>query len=422
MSNNQQQPNYTFALVVVIVVCFLLGFVTTMNNSMIDFCKQTFGLSESQGQLVNTAFYGAYILSIPLALLMNKLGYKKTLVLGLGVIAIGFFLNFAGIGAFADNAMLIYPVFLGCMFFVATGIVLLQLVANPYVMALGAPEKGAFRMTLSQTFNSVATTVAPIFVSMLIVSGTAGYDASSIKMPFLGLGAFTIILCLILAKMKLPAIKEGEQEFDKGKQYKSSVFQYPHVYFGGFAIFMYMGVEIGIPSLLPARFRDLVDSGLIDPNSVSFLRNAETGLLDPTKLLPFYWGGMLVGRALGTVILSRVKPRALLTTCIFAGIACIALSFVLPGMLSIYAMIATGLFHSVMWPLIFNLALEDLGPNTKAASGVINTGVIGAAILTPLMGLVTESAGLMIAIGLLFVYYIYILLFSAKLSKIRPKF
>lgn len=410
MSNNQQQPNYSFALIVVIVVCFLLGFVTTMNNSMIDFCKQTFGLSESQGQLVNTAFYGAYILSIPLALLMNKLGYKKTLVLGLGVIALGFFLNFAGIGVFADNATLIYPVFLSCMFFVATGIVLLQLVANPYVMALGSPEKGAFRMTLSQTFNSLATTLAPIFVSMLIVSGSSGYDASSIKMPFIGLGIFTLILCLILAKIKLPAIKEGEQEFDKGKQYKSSVFQYPHVYFGGLAIFMYMGVEIGIPSLLPAKIRSLMDAGVISTDT------------DPTTFLPLYWGGMLIGRALGTVVLSRVKPRQLLTMCILAGITCIALSFVLPGMLSIYAMIATGLFHSVMWPLIFNLALEDLGPNTKAASGVINTGVIGAAILMPLMGKVTENAGLTVAISLLFLYYLYIVLFSAKLSKIRPKF
>lgn len=403
----QQNQNYSFALAVVIIVCFLLGFVTTMNNSMIDFCKQTFGLSEAQGQLVNTAFYGAYILSIPLALLMKKLGYKMTLVLGLGVIALGFFLNYIGIGIFAGDKALIYPVFLGCMFCVAIGIVLLQLVANPYVMALGAPERGAFRMTLSQTFNSLATTVAPIFVSMLIVSGSQGYSASSIKVPFLGLGIFTLILCLILSRIKLPAIHEGEQEFDKGKTYKSSVFKYPHVYLGCLAIFMYMGVEIGIPSLLPTKIRALMGDAI--------------GNLDPTTFLPYYWGGMLVGRALGTFILGKVKPRTLLTTCVLAGIVCIALSFVLPGKAAIYAMIATGLFHSVMWPLIFNLALEDLGPNTKAASGVINTGVIGAAILMPLMGTVVESAGLAAAIGLLFVYYVYIAWFAHFGSKIRTK-
>lgn len=407
--SNQQQPNYGFALAVVIIVCFLLGFVTTMNNSMIDFCKQTFNLGESQVQLVNTAFYGAYILSIPLALLMNKLGYKITLVLGLGVIAFGFALNYLGIGFFAESSA-IYPVFLSCMFVVAIGIVLLQLVANPYVMALGRPETGAFRMTLSQTFNSLATTVAPIFVSMLIVSGSEGYSASSIKTPFLGLGIFTLVLCLILAKIKLPAIKEGEQEFDKGKKYKSSVFKYPHVYFGGLAIFMYMGVEIGIPSLLPAKIRSLMEAGEIASG------------IDPTTFLPWYWGGMLVGRALGTIILGKLKPRQILTACLLLSIVCVGLSFVLPGIYAIYAMIATGLFHSIMWPLIFNLALEDLGPNTKAASGVINTGVIGAAILMPVMGKVSEISGLSVAIGLLFVYYLYIVLFSAKLSKIRPKF
>lgn len=401
----QQNQNYSFALAVVIIVCFLLGFVTTMNNSMIDFCKQTFGLSESQGQLVNTAFYGAYILSIPLALLMKRLGYKMTLVLGLGVIAVGFFLNYVGISAFSGDAALIYPVFLGCMFCVAIGIVLLQLVANPYVMALGKPETGAFRMTLSQTFNSLATTIAPIFVSMLIVSGSQGYSASSITVPFLGLGIFTLILCVILSRIKLPAIHEGNQEFEQGKSYKSSVFKYPHVYLGGLAIFMYMGVEIGIPSLLPAKIRALMGDNI--------------GTLDPTTFLPYYWGGMLVGRALGTFILGKVRPRTLLTSCVLAGIVCIALSFVLPGKLAIYAMIATGLFHSVMWPLIFNLALEDLGPNTKAASGVINTGVIGAAILMPLMGYIVEVSGLTIAICSLFIYYAYIAWFAHFGSKIR---
>ncbi len=409
MSKPQQQQSYTFALAVVIIVCFLLGFVTTMNNSMIDFCKQTFGLTESQGQLVNTAFYGAYILSIPLALLMNRFGYKKTLVLGLGVIALGFFLNFLGIGAFGENTNVIYPIFLACMFCVAIGIVLLQLVANPYVMVLGAPERGAFRMTLSQTFNSLATTVAPLFVSMLIVSGVEGYSASSIKMPFLGLGIFTLILCLILSFIKLPAIKEGEQEYEKGKTYKSSAFKYAHVWFGALAIFMYMGVEIGIPSLLPAKIRSLMAAGTIAAG------------VDPTTFLPFYWGGMLLGRALGTFILSIAKPRQILTSCIILSVICVALSFVLPGMWSIYALIATGLFHSVMWPLIFNLGLADLGPNTKAASGIINTGVIGAATLTPIMGKIADDIGLTIAIAMLFVYYAYILLFSGKLSKIRTK-
>ena len=157
------QPNYTFALTVVIIVCFLIGFVTTMNNSMIDFCKKTFDLTDAQGQLVNSAFYGAYALSIPFALMMNKIGYKMTLVLGLAVVGLGFVVNYYGISSNLDaQQTTIYNIFLASMCCVALGIVMLQLVANPYVMVLGAPEKGAFRMTLSQALNSVATTLAPI--------------------------------------------------------------------------------------------------------------------------------------------------------------------------------------------------------------------------------------------------------------------
>ncbi len=402
----KQQPNYTFALTVVIIVCFLLGFVTTMNNSMIDFCKQTFGLTETQGQLVNTAFYGAYILSIPLGILMKKLGYKTTLVLGLAIIALGFVLNFGGIAIWGETSS-IYYIFLSCMFCVAIGIVLLQLVSNPYVMVLGAPEKGAFRMTLSQTFNSLATTVAPLFVSMLIVSGSEGYSASSIKFPFLGLGIFTLILCVILIKLKLPEINEAKEEnkTTEDKSYKKSAYKYPHVWLCLLGIVAYMGVEIGIPSLLPAKIRSLGIEG------------------DPTTLLSFYWGGMLVGRALGTIVLTRFQARPLLATCLSIAAACVALSFVLPGIYSIYALIITGLFHSVMWPLIFNLGLQDLGPHTKEASGVINTGVVGAAILPLIMGSIVDSPalGIGVAVGTLFIYYAYILWFTLLGSKIRTK-
>lgn len=403
----KQQPNYTFALTVVIIVCFLLGFVTTMNNSMIDFCKQTFGLTETQGQLVNTAFYGAYILSIPLGILMKRLGYKTTLVLGLAIITLGFVLNFGGIALWGETSG-IYYIFLCCMFCVAIGIVLLQLVSNPYVMVLGAPEKGAFRMTLSQTFNSLATTVAPLFVSMLIVSGSEGYSAASIKFPFLGLGIFTLILCLILVKLKLPEINEAKEETEGtagSVTYKSNAYKYPHVWFALIGIVAYMGVEIGIPSLLPAKIRSLGIEG------------------DPTSLLSFYWGGMLVGRALGTIVLTRFKARPLLATCLTIAAACVALSFALPGVYSIYALILTGLFHSVMWPLIFNLGLQDLGPHTKEASGVISTGVVGAAILPLIMGGIVDSPalGIGVAVSTLFIYYAYILWFTLAGSKIRTK-
>ena len=146
---SQNKPNYLFPLIIVFIVCFLIGFVTTMNNSMIEFCKEAFKLSDTQGQLVNTFFYGAYFFSIPFAMMMNKIGYKSTLVLGLTVVACGFIANYLGVTAALGTAN-VYTIFLCCMSLVALGVVMLQLVANPYVMVLGAPESGAFRMTLSQ--------------------------------------------------------------------------------------------------------------------------------------------------------------------------------------------------------------------------------------------------------------------------------
>ncbi len=402
--SQKQTPNYTFALIVVFIVCFLIGFITTMNNSMIAFCSKAFDLTAQQGQYVNSAFYGAYLLAIPFSLLMSKIGYKGTLILGLAVAGIGFVINSLGIDAAITAQGNVYAVFLSSMCLVAMGVVMLQNVANPYVMVLGSPEKGAFRMTLSQALNSVATTVAPIFITTVIIAGKEPAP-ELVPGPFLGLGIFTLLICLILVFLKLPKIDEGKQSEEAGEKLveKSSVFAYPHVWLGALGIFMYMGVEIGVPSMLPYRFREL---GINDSDIV-------------TSYLAFYWGGMMVGRFAGAAILAKFEPRKLLTACLCLGAACIALSLVFASsMIGIWLMLAAGLFHSVMWPLIFNLGLQKLGRHTKAASGVINTGVIGAAMLMPVMGAMVDATGVIIAMCLMFVFYAYIIWFCNWGSKI----
>lgn len=408
--NQKTQPNYTFALVIVIAVCFLIGFVTTMNNSMIEFCKNAFKLDNFHSQLVNSAFYGAYIMSIPFGFLMSRIGYKATLVLGVAVAGLGFVINFLCINGNLDgDVSTTYWMFLGCMSIVALGIVMLQLVANPYVMVLGSPEKGAFRMTFSQALNSVATTVAPIFIANVILNGKKAENAvpGDIPYPYLGLGIFTLVLCVILCFLKLPNIDEGKQAAEATgvqKEYKSSVFKYPHVWFGALGIFMYMGLEIGIPSMLTAYF---------EANNPIPGKSA-------TDVLFLYWGGMMVGRFIGAGIVSKFQPRVLLSACLIGGAACVGISFFLSGAAAVYAMLAAGLFHSVMWPLVFNLGLQELGPHTKAASGIINLGVIGAAILTPLMGMVVDnpSLGVGTAICMMFIYYLYVMWFCWKGSKV----
>ena len=399
--SQKQQPNYTFALIVVFIVCFLIGFVTTMNNSMIPFCSKAFNLTAQDGQYVNSAFYGAYLLAIPFSLLMSKIGYKGTLVLGLAVVGLGFVINSLGINAAIAAGANVYAVFLGTMCLVAMGIVMLQNVANPYVMVLGSPEKGAFRMTLSQALNSVATTVAPIFITQIIIAGKTPAP-EYVPGPYMGLGIFTIVVCVILMLLKLPKIDEGKQAEEAGehREYKSSVFKYPHVWLGALGIFAYMGVEIGVPSMLKYRFELLPEYAGQDVSDVV------------TGFLAFYWGGMMVGRFIGAGILTKFEPRKLLTACLCLGAFCILLSLLFSSsMVGIWCMLAAGLFHSVMWPLIFNLGLQELGPHTKAASGVINTGVIGAAILMPVMGAIVDMTGVIIAMCIMFVYYAYIIWF-----------
>ena len=409
MDNIQRKtPNYTFALIVVFAVLFLIGFITTMNNSMIDFCKKAFNLKDAQGQLVNTAFYGAYALSIPFGLLMNKIGYKKTLLLGLAVVGIGFIINYLGISSMLGmSTSVIYSVFLGSMFIVALGIVMLQLVANPYVMVLGSPGKGAFRMTLANALNSAATTVAPVFITYVIIAGKVP-TPDAVPGPYLGLGIFTLILCAVLFFLKLPNINEGEQAEEltgEKKEYKDSVFQYPHVWLGMLGIFFYMGIELGVPSMLPAYFKS-------NPEL------AQYG--SPTDFLPYYWGSMMVGRFAGAIILNKFKPRKILSVCLVCGALCVASSFALSGIASVYAMLAAGLFHSVMWPLVFNLGLQELGPHTKAASGIINLGVVGGATLPLLMGFIVDSPALGVgyAVAMMFVYYVYVFWFCNFGSKI----
>ena len=370
--SQKQTPNYTFALIVVFIVCFLIGFVTTMNNSMIAFCSEAFNLNAQQGQYVNSAFYGAYAFAIPFSLLMSKIGYKSTMILGLAVVGIGFIINSLGIkGVLDQDQATIYAVFLCSMTVVALGIVMLQNVANPYVMVLGSPEKGAFRMTLSQALNSVATTVAPIFITTVIIAGQTP-TPEAVPGPFLGLGIFTLVIAGILVALKLPKIDEGKQAEEA-------------------------------TGMLPYRLQAL------GQNDTSII----------TNLLMFYWGGMMVGRFVGAGILTKFKPRTLLTACIALGALCIVASLLASSsMIGIYLMLAAGLFHSVMWPLVFNLGLQELGPHTKAASGVINVGVIGAATLMPIMGAVVDAAGVIIAMCLMFVYYAYLFWFCNFGSKI----
>ncbi|WP_300704876.1 glucose/galactose MFS transporter [Bacteroides sp.] len=416
MNHNSGRKSYLFPMIVMSVLFFMVGFITTMNNSLIDFLSSSkWMLSFSEKQLVNTAFFGAYLFSIPLSYLLNKLGYKASAVLSLFVVATGFVLIYPAV-------TLGYPAFLASMFIVALGIALLQIVLNPYVLALGAPNEAASRLNLVGFFNSAATVAAPIFVAMLISTETiaenapidARPDATNVQIPFLMIAGIALVLCLLLYFLRLPEI---EEQPSGNKRSSSSPYRYPHLMFGAIAIFVYMGVEIGIPSFLPDRMRAL---GI---NSIHFLGSEWSG----TGVLAIYWGGLMVGRLVGSLILRKVKVRMAMVFCCVAAMILLGVSLLIEGQLSIILMLLCGFFNSIMWGSIFNLASEDLGEHTKRASGIICSFAIGGAILPPLMGALQQSfgssaltIGTSVALSCLFIYYIYIILFAVRLSAIRP--
>lgn len=399
-----KNTKYLFPLIVMAALFFLLGFITTMNNSLIDYLKGAFKLNEVEKQLPNTFFYGAYILSIPVGYLLNRIGYKYGVVSAIALVSVGFFLCIPGVA-------IGYYGFLSAVSVFAIGIVLLQVAANPYVNALGTPETAASRLTLTNALNSVATVIAPIFVSSLIVSSVIGStsDPKAVQGPFIGIGIVSLIIVIILLFLKLPEIKE-EDDVVEGlpRKIKSSAFKHTHMWLGSLAIFFYMGVEIGIPSFF-------ADYSI----NLEFNFNGEMR----TRLLAYYWAGLMVGRIAGIFILRKFTATRILSFNAITGAVMLLMSLILGSLglnwIALVLFLGTGLMHSIMWPCIYNLALVDLGKHTKVGSGVISTSVIGAAILPIMMGGIQKNIGLIVAICCLFIYYAYITFFAFKGSKIR---
>jgi len=406
MSKNK----YLFPLIIMAGLFFLIGFMTTMNNSMIDFLKEAFNLDDLKNgqilkQLPNSFFFGAYALSIPVGFLIHRIGYKNGVTIGIGLVALGIFLCIPLV------ALGYIPFLFGVAIF-ALGIVLLQVAANPYVNALGPAKTAASRLTLTNFLNSVATVIAPIFVSMLIISdGGSGAELNPLQVqgPFAIIGGIAVVIFVIMFFLKLPHIKGDEEDnTEVPKEYKSSAFKYTHVWLGSLAIFVYMGIEIGIPSFF-ADYSEKLGLGF-----TSAMR---------TDMLKYYWGGLMVGRLLGIFILQKYSARQILTLCSAGGLILVVTSLTIGGSaatIAIWLFLGTGLFHSIMWPTIYSLALEDLGPLAGVASGVISTAVIGAAILMPVMGAVQAFTGSVVfAISCMFIYYIYLMFFALKGSKLR---
>lgn len=394
-----EQYQNRFALLSLTSLFFMWGFITCLNDILIPYLKGAFELSYTKAMLVQFCFFGAYfIVSLPAGALVGKIGYKHGIVTGLTIASIGCFLFYpaAEIG--------VYALFLLALFVLASGITILQVSANPYVSILGPEKTASSRLTMTQAFNSLGTTIAPFFGAWLIFSNVEHdtlVDASAVQLPYVFLALSLLVLAVIFWSLKLP--KLGKSNTSDNSSNKA--WQYSHLKLGAIAIFVYVGAEVAIGSFL-----------------VNFLAEPSIANLDEaqaSRLIAYYWGGAMIGRFIGAVVMQKIAAGKLLAFNGVMAVILIAMAIVFDGAVAMWAILAVGLFNSIMFPTIFSLAINRLGEATSHGAGVLCLAIVGGAIIPLFQGMLADSVGVQLAFILPVFCYLYIIFYGLSGYKVK---
>ena len=405
---NSVTPSYTGSLTVLTSLFFIWGFITCLNDILIPHLKAVFTLNYTQAMLIQFCFFTAYFLvSVPSGLLVEKIAYKGGIIIGLVVAGIGCLLFYPAAGLHS------YALFLTAFFVLASGITLLQVAANPYVTVLGAAETASSRLTMTQAFNSLGTTLAPYFGALLILSTAVksadeiamlntedlsfyqASQAAAVQNPYLFLAAVLFLMAATFAVLKLPKISpDMPQIADEAEIDQPSAWQYPHLVLGALAIFLYVGGEVAIGSFMVNFLGEPQIAGMAEQ--------------DAGKYVSFYWGGAMIGRFVGALAMQKIHPgKALAFNAVMACI--LVLSAILgSGVMAMWSLLAVGLFNSIMFPTIFSLALTGLGRHRGQGSGILCAAIVGGAIVPLLQGLLADNVGIQLALLLPVLCYAYI--------------
>ncbi len=384
---------------------FIWGFITVINNTLLPHLRSVFELSYTQTTLIESVWFIAYfVASIPSARLIERIGYKRALVVGLCIMAVG------SLGMIPAARLPSYYVTLVALFVIACGITLLQVAANPYVAVVGPPQTASSRLNLVQAFNSLGTTFAPLFGGYLILGrstgGTAGADqvltqaerladAQAVQLPYLIVAAVLVLLAVAIARYPLPAI--ATRRVSKSERGAHSLWRHRNLVFGVPAIFIYLIAEIGVANLF-----------------INFVSQPEIGNLTHERAshyLFLLWGGMMVGRFAGSVLMrSMSAERVLGGAAIGAALVMLVATFA-TGPTAMWALIAVGLFHSVMFPTIFTLGIRGLGPLTEEGAGLLIMAIAGGALVV-VQGWLADIYGLQLSFLLTAACELYILFYA----------
>lgn len=406
--------NYRPALTLLASLFFMWGFITVINGTLLPHLRSVFDLSYTQTTLIESVWFIAYFFaSIPSAKLIERVGYQRAMVIGLGMMA-------AGAVIMVPAAQIpSYGVTLFALFVIASGITLLQVAANPYVAVVGPPETASSRLNLVQAFNSAGATLAPLFGGYLILgrttSGTAAAgatevltpadrlaDAQSVILPYLIVAAVLAVLAIVIARFPLPAMGAATQRSAKEARTGLSLWTHRNLVLGIPAIFIYLIAEIGVGNLF-----------------INFVSQPTIGNLthqQASNYLFLLWGGMMVGRLVGSYVMQKVDPgKALAVAAIGATVVMLVATFT-TGHVAMWALISVGLFHSIMFPTIFTLGIRGLGPLTEEGSGLLIMAIAGGALVV-VQGWLADHYGLQWSFLLTVACELYVLFYALWGSK-----
>ena len=380
---------------------FMWGAIVSLNDILIPHFKKLFDMSYTETMLIQFSSFGAYfVMAIPASMIVSRIGYKRGIVVGLITVGVGCLIFLPASWAIS------YPLFLFGLFVMATGNVFLQVVANPYVSILGPPKTASSRLNLAQGVNSLATTITPYVGGLLILGNhdSTQEAAAAVEGPYIGLALLAFLIAGIFAfVVKLPTIiKETE------KKIKGNVLKFRRLRFGVIALTLYVGAEVAIGSYI-VNF-------LAEPNIAGFEE------FEAAKYISLYWGGLMVGRFIGSAILQKFSAHKVLFVAALASVLLLTITILTNGYVAMWSMLAVGLFNSIMWSNIFALSIDGLGKYTMKASGILVMAPVGGAIFPMLQGVLADmpAVGLHMSYILPLLCYAFIIYYAVSGYKAVP--
>ncbi|AHE52019.1 sugar MFS transporter [Sphingomonas sanxanigenens] len=405
--------SYGSALVLLASLFFMWGFITVINNTLLPHLRSVFDLNYTQTTLIESVWFIAYfVASIPSAKLIERVGYQKSLVIGLLIMAAG------ALGMTLAASIPSYGVTLVMLFVIASGITLLQVAANPYVAVIGPAETSSSRLNLVQAMNSAGTMLAPLFGAYLILGRSKGgtaeagavltqaerlADAQSVVLPYVLVAIVLVVLAVVIARFPLPAMGSATSRIAKEERHKHSLWKHRNLVFGIPAIFIYLIAEIGVANLFV---------NFVSQPDIANLTHEQAG-----RYLTFLWGGMMVGRFVGSALMQRIDAGIVLAAFSIGAFVVMVVTVFTTGPVAMWALILVGLFHSIMFPTIFTLGIKGLGPLTEEGSGLLIMAIAGGALVV-VQGWLADAYGLQTSFWLTAVCELYVLFYALWGSKV----